>query len=832
MSPSPELEAKYPIGSRPNISFTPYLIFCSYLVSLIGSATTVELLHRRVSGSGWRAWVQIAGCSVSFGLVAIWCMHFIGNRAIVLGDGEEEIQLYYSPAFTALSAIIPVVVIFLGLMIADRFYRRSKHTAVRVVSLIVCGVCAGAAITEMHYLGNNGTTNYRLHLSWPHVFGAASIAVGASLLSFGLFFHWSDSWLNNIFRRCLVVCFLALAVSGMHWTGAAGTWYEVRGYHEGSGQERNVTLIIALCLCLSACFVCFLLGFLKQRHLRLLKDRAQQVVLACAIFDESGKLLVSQGGLLPCQTITRQFHQRTFADEFDTRHPIFQWIFRVSRHWRGVADLIPSMREHLHSTGYLQSASPTTAADSRSSSSFEDDSTYSATFRELFCVTAYDIAKTLDTGIQNLGTLYEEVATTGTSMSMARTVLKDPHDRKDILAADVANKDAETGMANPIIFGRGQMLVLTKKADANEVRRLQNLGFHFANIDQVGDNLARSLQVTRDDLHDMVARWQSFTEREPSIPPSGTYLASFLLQPAPGMRGLDVIVPRANPDRLPMVKLANGDLTVGELKVLASFNGLSLDACLARTGLGSKLESKEDDAFLENFRNSILDLVNDAPEVALHRAIFSAKQLNVVHGAGSKERSPATIFAFCGIKDIYIQSLQSMTLKCIPMSFFQTYLRSYPGSPDHQILAIRNHNEFATLTRTPPITEKPEKRSNRWHFRLRSARSMSSDTTLQSDSCSEKSLVNPTPPCDDASSSHPWGGMGGIMVTSTQQIFHDESKKNGSTMELRDMGVKSEASVADTEQQTLADRLMVITTAFRDPHAQRALPKEPYYGRR
>jgi hypothetical protein len=42
----------------------------------------------------------------------------------------------------------------------------------------------------------------------------------------------------------------------------------------------------------------------------MLKDRAQQVVLACATFDESGRLLVSQGGLLPAQTITRQFHQR------------------------------------------------------------------------------------------------------------------------------------------------------------------------------------------------------------------------------------------------------------------------------------------------------------------------------------------------------------------------------------------------------------------------------------------------------------------------------------------------------------------------------------------
>jgi NO-binding membrane sensor protein with MHYT domain len=195
-----------------------------------------------------RCRLQVGGCAVSFGLVSIWCMHFVGNRAIILGDGEEEIQLYYSSGYTAISAILPVVVIFLGLLIADRFYKGSKHACTRYSALFVCGICAGAAVTEMHYLGNNGTTNYRLQLSWPHVFGAAGIAVGACLISFGLFFHWSGHWVNFIWRRIVVACFLALAVSGMHWTAAAGTWYEIRGYHEGPGQERNINLIIALCL--------------------------------------------------------------------------------------------------------------------------------------------------------------------------------------------------------------------------------------------------------------------------------------------------------------------------------------------------------------------------------------------------------------------------------------------------------------------------------------------------------------------------------------------------------------------------------------------------------
>jgi NO-binding membrane sensor protein with MHYT domain len=175
-------------------------------------------------------------------------MHFVGNRAIVLGDGEDEIQLYYSSTYTAVSAILPVVVIFLGLLIADKFYKNSKSPISRFLSLTVCGICGGAAVTEMHYLGNKGTTNYDLHLSVPHVVGAATLAVGACLISFGLFFHWSQHWMNNLWRRIVVALFLALAVSGMHWTAAAGTWYELRGYHTGPGKERNINLIISLCL--------------------------------------------------------------------------------------------------------------------------------------------------------------------------------------------------------------------------------------------------------------------------------------------------------------------------------------------------------------------------------------------------------------------------------------------------------------------------------------------------------------------------------------------------------------------------------------------------------
>ncbi|KAF1833361.1 hypothetical protein BDW02DRAFT_383881 [Decorospora gaudefroyi] len=812
---NPEIEKKYPIGSRPTISFVPYIIFCSFLVSLIGAFTTVELLHRRVSGTGWRSWVQIAGCAVSFGLVAIWCMHFVGNRAIVLGDGEDEIQMYYSSTYTAISAVLPVVVIFLGLSAADRFYKGNKGSVVRFASLGVCGLCGGAAVTEMHYLGNNGTTNYHLILSWSHVFGAALMAVGSCFISFGLFFHWSKHWMNNIWRRIVVALFLAVAVSGMHWTAAAGTWYEIRGYHTGSGAERNINLIISLCLCLSACLVCFLLGFIKQRQRRMMKDRAQQVVLAIATFDPQGRLLVSQSGLMPCQTITNQFFRRTFDDEFNTSHPVFQWIFRVSRNWIGISDLIPTMREHLQTAGFLQV--PTHGSNSRTSMDDDEDSdaSYSAAFRELFCVTAHEIAKTLDTSLQNLGCLYEDVLTTGTLMN--RALWTGNYGNRIIMAADVARKDVEMGT---VTFGRGQMLVLTRKVNTTEAHRLQNLGYGFAGIEQVSDHLARSLQIPRDDLEDLVGRLQAFSERQLSMPEKGTYLTSFLVQPKPGMKGMNVIVPRATPDRLPMVKLSAEGLDSRQTTMLSAFNGLCLDECLSL--IKQRLAAPSDDAlFLGQFRNTIHDLLKECPEQALHRATFSAQQLDMMHGmVAQTDSNRPTVFAFCGIKEIYVQSLASLTLKTIPLSFFQAYLRSRPGCADHAILAQKNHKEFSSLHQVPSMTKLPPRtRRTRWPRALRPKQSESMDMSWQADTCSEKGLVNmaqaPAEP-----TTHAWGG---IMVTSTQDIHIGETKE-GANMEMHDLGVSAKVGVAETEEQTLADRLMSITSSFRDPYAARPPP--------
>ena len=82
----------------------------------------------------------------SMGGVAIWCMHYIGNRAIVLYGGQPRLQLSYSAGFTVLSFFMPVIVLLLAYIIIGGVENPA------IWRLLVGGTVAGAAICGMHYL--------------------------------------------------------------------------------------------------------------------------------------------------------------------------------------------------------------------------------------------------------------------------------------------------------------------------------------------------------------------------------------------------------------------------------------------------------------------------------------------------------------------------------------------------------------------------------------------------------------------------------------------------------------------------------------------------------
>ena len=80
------------------------------------------------------------------GGVAIWSMHYIGNRGVVLFGGESDLQLSYGAGFTITSFFIPIVV----LLLAYGVIGGGEHLQFWRLSL--GGTFAGTAICGMHYL--------------------------------------------------------------------------------------------------------------------------------------------------------------------------------------------------------------------------------------------------------------------------------------------------------------------------------------------------------------------------------------------------------------------------------------------------------------------------------------------------------------------------------------------------------------------------------------------------------------------------------------------------------------------------------------------------------
>ena len=193
--------------------------------------------------------LQLFACAVSMGLVGIWCMHFVGNRAIILGQGQSNLQLVYSPGFTALSVFLPIIFLFIGFFIADRESQKHRGRWRLTVFLCISGIAAGLSIVGMHYVGNFGILNYRLSYSPKYIGGAIIVAVVDATGALAFFFSMKELWINKWWSRLMTAIFLATAVSGMHWVASIGVSYKIKVARTAdAGGARNINLIIAVAI--------------------------------------------------------------------------------------------------------------------------------------------------------------------------------------------------------------------------------------------------------------------------------------------------------------------------------------------------------------------------------------------------------------------------------------------------------------------------------------------------------------------------------------------------------------------------------------------------------
>jgi len=190
--------------------WTPLL---AYAISVIGSLIGLSCMSRaraEVERRSKLLWTLFGALAI--GGVAIWLMHFIAMLGFDVTSGVVK----YSAPLTALSALIAVVVVGVGLSIVTLF----RVTPVRLVG---AGVLAGLGVAGMHYMGMSairfqGQLTYDLAL----VGVSCLIAVVAAIAAF-----WFTLVVKTTLARVAAGLVMGVAVTGMHYTGMAAVSVEM-----------------------------------------------------------------------------------------------------------------------------------------------------------------------------------------------------------------------------------------------------------------------------------------------------------------------------------------------------------------------------------------------------------------------------------------------------------------------------------------------------------------------------------------------------------------------------------------------------------------------------
>ncbi|KFY49131.1 hypothetical protein V495_00719 [Pseudogymnoascus sp. VKM F-4514 (FW-929)] len=664
--------------------FTPGFVVLSYLVSFIGAWTTLELLHRRTAGKGLYNWSLLFSSSISMGGISIWCMHYIGNRATVLGDGHLAIQIAYNPGFTALSFFVPIIVLLAAFMAVGSSDKISK------IRLPVGGALAGLAICGMHYLGQAGISNYTCVYSVGYVVGSAVIAVFASITALSVFFALRAAWTDSWWKRALCAVILACAVFGMHWVASVGTQYRLKTANPSASGDipRNSTVIVIIVLSVAACVIILALTVITQRRRTRSANRAQQVVLASAIFDRNGRLLVTPEGVLPNQKVTTSYVEWSFDEIFGTSHPVFQWIFRTTRNWSSISSLLPGMRTHLQQTKKYRPGVKAETEAPGSEDGYTDD--YSVVFRELFCIAAAGLAEQLNEPLENVGVLFDEIFKTGE--------IHGNDSKAQAKGSNPPSTDEERNVAGAPVLSKGQLLILVRNVEKAEADRLAASGYRFAEIQSVARILSRSMQINCDDLPGRLATMYEYSKDTPIMDP-GVHLALFALR-ASVRGGFDILVPKNRRNQLPSMQLPIDNLRGWETEYLSQLDGMSVSACLKfldTKALKAVTVSKEQ-LFAIEFRDTLVALSDEIDDPHFNDALLIAQPLTVPCRGPNADAPPgrASMLAFRLIVPIQYRA-RGQKLEFVPLSFFRTQQYVYKNSPDHQHFTRKVHREFAPI---------------------------------------------------------------------------------------------------------------------------------------
>ncbi|KAK8149343.1 hypothetical protein G3M48_007431 [Beauveria asiatica] len=691
MSSVEELYKEYS-GRTVPYSFHGGFVCLSYAVSLVGAGSTLELMRRRTSHKGFHNFFLLAGAAMCMGGIAIWSMHFIGNRALFIFDGQSDLQIAYSTGLTVASLFVPILVLLLA------FLAVTNNDRVQWWKISLAGCLSGGAICGMHYLGNASISNYHCTYTAAYVVGAAIIAVSASTTALAVFFVFESSWKSAWWRRIMCAAVLAGAVSGMHWCAAVGTQYVLLGPRAGSGMSRDSTIIIVICLAIAAFVVTGACAIYSVIIKRSYASRAQQVVLAAAVFDKRGRILVNKDGLLPTEVVTDSLILRSNDEIFDTNHPLFHWAYRASRNWGSISNLITRMVTHV---GQL-----TRQRYSSSVKLMQEDGSpipqYDVVCCELFSIAAASLASKLRVNLADVGVLWDEIFATGRTHqgSEPQPVEERASTPPARHASKMADSDslAEKAEVTRIEYGRGSLMVLVQHVPTRHVgEQLESIGYRFAELDQVVGIMRASMQIKTLDLGPRLRQMAALNESETALAP-GVHVGAFAIRARVDHTGFDVLVRRRSRDLLPTVPLPVKHL---EQRHIGYLNHLQNQTMAVVTDRLAAAASQHTD--IGTFASTLLEGITELRSTfeddgTFDNAILMQQPIKIpYHGRDRASLSlNATVIMFQLVLPIHnVIHIPKCTF--IPLRFFKIKQLSQENSPYHLDFSHAVHRDMSCI---------------------------------------------------------------------------------------------------------------------------------------
>jgi NO-binding membrane sensor protein with MHYT domain len=152
------------------------LVALSVLIAVVASYAAFNLAERVFASCGRRGWAWIISGAIAMGF-AIWSMHYVGMLAFVL-----PVPVSYHVPTVILSLVAAMLGAAIALSIVSQKTMRRADTA-------TAGVCLGAAIVSMHYVGMGAMRSaamhhYRLGLVLLSVAVGVGFSSGAAWLAF------------------------------------------------------------------------------------------------------------------------------------------------------------------------------------------------------------------------------------------------------------------------------------------------------------------------------------------------------------------------------------------------------------------------------------------------------------------------------------------------------------------------------------------------------------------------------------------------------------------------------------------------------------------------